>query len=78
MNLYIILGAFAIGTLLGWRGEVWHEAYQTKKIEDKVIVKLGEGESKIIDFNQAFDKVKTDAKDCTNQPLPSDIAKLLR
>lgn len=77
MNIYIILGVFLTGTFLGWRGEVWHQSYQTQKIEEKTIVNLGKGESNIINFNQALDKVKVDVQDCAYKPINAGYLKLL-
>lgn len=77
MNMYFILGALAVGLIVGWRAEVWHQSYILQKQEIKVINKLGEGQSNIIEFNQKFSKVKTNEKDCANMPIPSDYIILL-
>lgn len=78
MNVYLQLGLFIAGLITGWRGEVWHQSYTQQKIEDKTIVKLGEGEGNIIKFNTALDKVKVDVQDCAYKPIPAGYLSLLK
>lgn len=62
----------------GWHGHTIYEGYRTNKTAAKVIKKLGDGQKKIINFNQDFDKGLSNAKDdCLSKPVPDSLRVLL-
>jgi hypothetical protein len=63
----------------GWHLHSWYDGYKKANTETAAIKNLGEGEGKIITFNQDFDKEKASDKDlCVDKPHPAYIGKLLR
>lgn len=76
----IAIGVAILGTFFaGWHTHSWYDSYKTEKEETKIIKKLGEGETKIIDFNQKFSKEKANVKDnCIDQHIPTSISELLK
>lgn len=78
-KLLAISGAFAAIFFAGWHGHTWYDAYHLKSAEEKAIEKLGEGSSKIIEFNQKLDKEVANAKDdCVNRPMPDGVRLLIK
>lgn len=63
----------------GWHGHTIYDGYKTDKEKTKIITKIGKGQTDIVNFNQAFDKEKANAKDdCIDKPIPDGIRLLLK
>jgi len=79
LKLYFYIAAITAIFFAGWHSHSWYDAYKAQNIEVKAIDNLGKGESNIILFNEAYDKVMPDAKDdCTSKPIPIGTIGLLK
>ena len=79
IKLIAMLVAAVVIFAAGWTTHSWYVAAQLEAQKDKIIAKLGEGQGKIIDFNQKFDKEVANAKDdCINRDIPPGVLRLLQ